>query len=43
VAPILTLNDHDLKMLNDSAIKLIRELKIEGGCNVQFALNPNSI
>ncbi len=42
VAPIMTLNDHDLKMLNDSAIKLIRELKIEGGCNVQFALNPNS-
>ncbi|MBQ3016024.1 MAG: carbamoyl-phosphate synthase large subunit [Clostridia bacterium] len=40
VAPILSLNDHDLKMLNDSAIKLIRELKIEGGCNVQFALNP---
>ena len=29
-------------MLNDSAIKIIRELKIEGGCNVQFALNPNS-
>ena len=42
VAPILTLNDHDLKMLNDSAIKIIKELKIEGGCNVQFALNPNS-
>ncbi len=42
VAPIMTLNDHDLKMLNDSAIKLIRHLKIEGGCNVQFALNPNS-
>ena len=42
VAPIMSLNDHDLKMLNDSAIKLIRELKIEGGCNVQFALNPNS-
>ena len=42
VAPILTLNDHDLKMLNDSAIKIIRELKIEGGCNVQFALDPNS-
>ena len=40
VAPILSLNDHDLKMLNDSAIKIIRELKIEGGCNVQFALNP---
>ena len=42
VAPILSLNDHDLKMLNDSAIKIIRELKIAGGCNVQFALNPES-
>nr|MCR4661218.1 carbamoyl-phosphate synthase large subunit [Clostridia bacterium] len=42
VAPIMSLNEHDLKMLNDSAIKIIRELKIEGGCNVQFALNPNS-
>ncbi len=42
VAPILSLNDHDLKMLNDSAIKIIRELKIEGGCNVQFALDPES-
>ena len=42
VAPILSLNDHDLKMLNDSAIKIIKELKIEGGCNVQFALDPNS-
>ena len=42
VAPIMTLSDHDLKMLNDSAIKLIRALKIEGGCNVQFALNPTS-
>ncbi len=42
VAPIMTLSEHDMKMLNDSAIKIIRELKIEGGCNVQFALNPNS-
>ncbi len=42
VAPIMTLNDRDLKMLNDSAIKIIRELKIEGGCNVQFALNPHT-
>jgi len=42
VAPIMTLNDKDLKMLNDSAIKIIRELKIEGGCNVQFALNPKT-
>ncbi len=42
VAPIMTLSDKDMKMLNDSAIKLIKELKIEGGCNVQFALNPES-
>ena len=42
VAPILSLNDHDLKMLNDSAIKIIRELRIEGGCNVQFALHPHT-
>ena len=42
VAPILSLSDHDLKMLNDSALRIIRELKIEGGCNVQFALDPNS-
>ena len=42
VAPIMTLSPEDEKMLNDSAIKLIRELKIEGGCNVQFALNTNS-
>ena len=42
VAPILSLNAHDLKMLNDSALKIIRELKIAGGCNVQFALNPAS-
>ncbi len=42
VAPIMTLSEADRKMLNDSAIKLIKELKIEGGCNVQFALNPHS-
>ena len=42
VAPIMTLSPEDEKMLNESAIKLIRELKIEGGCNVQFALNPNT-
>ena len=42
VAPIMSLNDADLQMLNDSAIKLIRALKINGGCNVQFALDPNS-
>ena len=42
VAPIISLSPEDMKMLNDSAIKIIRELKIEGGCNVQFALDPNS-
>ncbi|MGI6020360.1 MAG: carbamoyl-phosphate synthase large subunit [Lachnospiraceae bacterium] len=42
VAPILSLSDPDLKKLNDSAIKIIRELKIEGGCNVQFAFDPKS-
>ncbi len=42
VAPILTLDDEKHKMLNDSAIKLIKALQIEGGCNVQFALNPTT-
>ncbi len=42
VAPILSLSEHDHKMLNDSAIKLIEALEIEGGCNVQFALSPDS-
>lgn len=42
VAPILSLSESEYNMLNDSAIKLIRELKIEGGCNVQFALDPKS-
>ena len=42
VAPIMTLSKEDQKMLNDSAIKIIRELKIEGGCNVQYALNPHT-
>lgn len=42
VAPILSLTKNDFKMLNNSAINLIKALKIEGGCNVQFALDPNS-
>ena len=42
VAPIMTLSPEDETMLRNSAIKLIKELKIEGGCNVQFALDPNS-
>ena len=42
VAPILSLSDKDRNMLNSSAIKIIRELKISGGCNVQYALNPET-
>ena len=42
VAPIMTLSKEDEKRLNDSAIKIIRELRIEGGCNVQYALHPTS-
>ena len=40
VAPILSLSDEDKKRLNDSALRIIRELKISGGCNVQYALDP---
>ncbi len=42
VAPILTLSKEDEQMLNESAIKIIKELRIEGGCNVQFALHPET-
>ena len=42
VAPSQTLADKEYQMLRSSAIKIISALKIEGGCNVQFALNPNS-
>lgn len=42
VAPAQTLADKEFQMLRTSAIKIISALKIEGGCNVQFALNPNS-
>ena len=42
LAPALTLNDHDFNMLKSSALRIIRELGIEGGCNVQYALDPNS-
>ena len=42
VAPTQTLADKEFQMLRDSALKIIRELKIEGGCNVQFALDPLS-
>ena len=42
VAPAQTLSDKEYQMLRNSAIKIISALKIEGGCNVQFALNPKS-
>ena len=42
VAPSQTLADKEYQMLRTSAIKIISTLKIEGGCNVQFALNPDS-
>ena len=42
VCPSQTLTNREYQMLRDSALKIIRELKIEGGCNVQFALDPGS-
>ena len=42
VAPAQTLSPKEYNMLKESALKIIRELKIAGGCNVQFALNPYS-
>lgn len=42
VCPSQTLTNKEYQMLRDSALKIIRALKIEGGCNVQFALDPHS-
>ena len=42
VCPSQTLTNKEYHMLRDSALKIIRALKIEGGCNVQFALDPHS-
>ena len=42
VCPSQTLTNKEYHMLRNSALKIIRALKIEGGCNVQFALDPNS-
>ncbi|OTN76483.1 carbamoyl-phosphate synthase large chain [Enterococcus sp. 8G7_MSG3316] len=41
-APSQTLSDHEYQMLRDASLKIIRALKIEGGCNVQLALDPHS-
>ncbi|WNY26238.1 carbamoyl-phosphate synthase large subunit [Methanolapillus millepedarum] len=42
VAPILTMPEDDKKMLRNAAIKILRALNIEGGCNIQFAYNPET-
>ena len=42
VAPCQTLTNKEYHMLRDSALKIIRALKVKGGCNVQFALDPQS-
>src|SRR5665648_793679 len=40
VAPVQTLRDAEYQMLRNAALKIIRSLNIEGGCNIQYALNP---
>ncbi|TCP55929.1 carbamoyl-phosphate synthase large subunit [Tumebacillus sp. BK434] len=42
VAPSQTLTDREYQMLRTASLKIIRGLKIEGGCNVQFALDPHA-
>src|SRR5437764_13851666 len=42
VAPAQTLSDRDHQMLRAAALRIIRALGIEGGCNIQFALDPTS-
>ena len=42
VAPSQTLTDREYQMLRSASLKIIRALNIEGGCNVQFALDPHS-
>ncbi|OZU90387.1 carbamoyl phosphate synthase large subunit [Virgibacillus indicus] len=42
VAPTQTLSDREAQMLRNASLKIIRALEIEGGCNVQLALDPNS-
>ena len=42
VAPSQTLSNVEYQMLRSASIRIIRALKINGGCNIQFALNPNS-
>ncbi|WP_174613184.1 carbamoyl-phosphate synthase large subunit [Virgibacillus ihumii] len=42
VAPSQTLSDREYQLLRNASLKIIRELEIEGGCNVQLAIDPNS-
>ncbi len=42
IAPAVTLTDREYQMLRTAAINIIKELKVEGGCNCQFALHPES-
>ncbi len=42
IAPTVTLADREFQMLRTAALDIIQELKLEGGCNVQFALDPES-
>lgn len=42
VSPTVTLADKEFQMLRTAALNIVDELKMEGGCNVQFALNPDS-
>ncbi|MCR5142031.1 MAG: carbamoyl-phosphate synthase large subunit [Ruminococcus sp.] len=42
IAPCVTLADKEYQMLRSAALKIIDTLKVEGGCNCQFALNPES-
>lgn len=42
VAPALTLADKEYQLLRGAALRIVRELEVQGGCNVQFALNPDS-
>jgi carbamoyl-phosphate synthase large subunit len=43
VAPSQTLSDREYQMLRTAALRIIRALGVEGGCNIQFALDPNSL
>ncbi|MCL2550229.1 MAG: carbamoyl-phosphate synthase large subunit [Methanimicrococcus sp.] len=42
VAPILTMPPKDIQMLREAAIRILKTLSIEGGCNIQFAYNPEN-